>query len=65
MKAAVCRAFKAPLVIEDVSLADPLADEIEVQIKACAVCHSDIAYADGLWGGEICRRFWAMRRRAL
>ena len=53
MKAAVCRAFKAPLTIEDVSLADPLADEMEVQIKACAVCHSDIAYADGLWGGEM------------
>ncbi|MEC9228911.1 MAG: zinc-binding dehydrogenase, partial [SAR324 cluster bacterium] len=22
-------------------------------IKACAICHSDISYADGIWGGEL------------
>ena len=53
MKAAVCRAFGEPLSIEDINLAPPQADQIEVQIKACAVCHSDIFYADGEWGGAL------------
>ena len=49
MKAAVCRAFGAPMKIEDVSLAPPGPGEVEVAIKACAICHSDILYADGAW----------------
>lgn len=53
MKAAVCRSFGAPLTIEEVTLAAPREDEIEVQVKACAICHSDIAYADGSWGGAL------------
>ena len=53
MKAAVCRAFGEPLSTEDINLAPPQADQIEVQIKACAVCHSDIFYADGAWGGGL------------
>ena len=53
MKAAVCREFGAPLTIEDITLAAPNPEEISVEIRACAVCHSDIAYADGKWGGEL------------
>jgi Zn-dependent alcohol dehydrogenase len=53
MKAAVCRAFGAPLVIEDVDLAPPRAGEIRVKLAACAICHSDIIYAAGGWGGEL------------
>jgi len=53
IKAAVCREFGAPLSIEEVSLAEPLAGEVRVTIKACAICHSDITYADGGWGGEL------------
>ena len=53
MKAAVCRAFGTPLVIEDVTLAPPAAGEIGVRIAACAICHSDIFFADGAWGGDL------------
>ncbi|NVO57083.1 Zn-dependent alcohol dehydrogenase [Rhodobacteraceae bacterium B1Z28] len=51
IKAAVCRAFNEPLVIEDVQLAAPGAGEVEVTLEAVAICHSDISYADGAWGG--------------
>lgn len=53
MKAAVCRAFGEPLVIEEVTLAAPKTGEVEVKIAACAICHSDITYADGAWGGSL------------
>ena len=53
MKAAVCRAFGEALVIEDVDLRAPHAGEVEVEIKACAICHSDILYAEGAWGGVL------------
>lgn len=53
MQAAVCRAFGRPLTIEEVSLAEPRAGEVEVEIRACAICHSDITYARGGWGGEL------------
>ena len=53
MKAAVCRAFGKPLVIEDVNLAPPGAGEIRVKMAACALCYSDIHYADGAWGGDL------------
>jgi Zn-dependent alcohol dehydrogenase len=53
MKAAVCRQFGAPLVIEDVDLAAPRAGEIRVKLAACAICHSDIILAEGGWGGTL------------
>ena len=53
VKAAICRKFGAPLEIEEVDLAPPSAGEVRVQIKACAVCHSDVHYAEGAWGGEL------------
>ena len=53
MKAAVCRAFGEPLVIEDIDIADPQAGEIKVKIAACAICHSDILFAEGGWGGDL------------
>ena len=53
MRAAVCREFGQPLVIEDLSL-DPVGpDDVRVEIAACAICHSDIHYADGSWGGAL------------
>ncbi len=51
IKAAVCRAFNEPLVIEDVQLAPPGTGEVEVTLDAVAICHSDISYASGAWGG--------------
>ena len=53
IKAAVCRAFAKPLSIEEVELAAPGAGEIRVKVAACAICHSDIHYADGAWGGDL------------
>ncbi|MDP6140882.1 MAG: alcohol dehydrogenase catalytic domain-containing protein [Arenicellales bacterium] len=52
MKAAVCRTFGAPLVIEDLQLAAPGPGEVQVRLKACAICRSDVTYMDGGWGGE-------------
>ncbi len=51
IKAAVCRAFGEPLTIEEVQLATPGTGEVEVTLDAVAICHSDISYADGAWGG--------------
>ena len=53
IRAAVCREFGKPLTIETVTLADPGPGEIQVDIRACAICHSDITYAEGGWGGEL------------
>lgn len=53
MKAAVCHAFGAPLVIEEVVLRPPGPGEVQVRIEACAICHSDILYAEGGWGGHL------------
>lgn len=52
MKAAVCREFAQPLSIEDLNLAAPNTGEVKVTIHACAICHSDIVYMDGEWGGQ-------------
>ncbi len=53
MKAAICRAFGEPLVIEDIALAAPGPHDIRVAVKACAICHSDITFAEGGWGGDL------------
>jgi S-(hydroxymethyl)glutathione dehydrogenase/alcohol dehydrogenase len=53
IKAAVCHEFGTPLVVEDVRLAAPGAGEVEIEISAVAICHSDITYADGGWGGAV------------
>ena len=53
MKAAVCREFGKPLVIEELSLAKPGPGELRVKIVATAICHSDISFADGAWGGPL------------
>jgi S-(hydroxymethyl)glutathione dehydrogenase / alcohol dehydrogenase len=52
-RAAVCRKFGAPLTIEEVELAEPGQGEIRVKIAACAICHSDIFFWEGAWGGEL------------
>ncbi|PRY25433.1 Zn-dependent alcohol dehydrogenase [Aliiruegeria haliotis] len=53
IKAAVCREFNAPLSVETVTLANPGAGEVQVQMEAVAICDSDISYIDGGWGGEL------------
>ena len=53
MKAAILRAFGQPFEIAEIDLAPPGPGEVEVRISACAICHSDIAYAKGAWGGTL------------
>ncbi|SNR64969.1 Zn-dependent alcohol dehydrogenase [Puniceibacterium sediminis] len=51
--AAVCTAYNAPLEIEELELRAPLAGEVEVTLEAVAICHSDIHFAEGAWGGNL------------
>ena len=53
IRAAVCRAFGEPLQIEEVALRPPGPGEVEVALDAVAICHSDISYIDGDWGGAL------------
>jgi len=53
IKAAVCHAFGAPLRVEEIVLRSPQTGEVEVTLDACAICHSDISFADGGWGGDL------------
>lgn len=53
MRAAVCREFGQPLSIEDVSFRGLGASDVQVDIEASAICHSDIHYAEGAWGGYL------------
>ncbi len=53
IKAAVAHAFGEPLVVEDVDLRAPQGSEVEVTLDAVAICHSDISYAAGAWGGSL------------
>ncbi len=57
MKAAVCYEFGKPLVIDNLDIDSPRAGEVKVKIAACAICHSDITYIDGGWGGRLPKVF--------
>jgi S-(hydroxymethyl)glutathione dehydrogenase / alcohol dehydrogenase len=53
VKAAVCHAFGEPLVVEDVELDPPRSEEVRLRVAACSICHSDVAYTSGAWGGRL------------
>lgn len=53
IRAAVCHSFDAPLRVETVHLAAPKTGEVEVTLDAVAICHSDISFAAGGWGGTL------------
>ena len=53
IRAAVCHEFGKPLVVEEVLLREPKSGEVEVTLKACAICHSDISHMAGDWGGHL------------
>lgn len=53
VRAAVCRAFGEPLTIEELQLAPPGDGQIQVKVLASAVCHSDIHFFEGAWGGRL------------
>ncbi|GBC71980.1 S-(hydroxymethyl)glutathione dehydrogenase [Candidatus Calditenuaceae archaeon HR02] len=48
-RAAIIRRYGSPLVVEDVELIDPDADEVVVKIEASGVCHSDLSLARGYY----------------
>lgn len=49
MKAAVVRAFGAPLSIDEVPIPEPGPGMIQVAIRASGVCHTDLHAAEGDW----------------
>jgi alcohol dehydrogenase, propanol-preferring len=49
MKAAVVRAFKQPLSIEEVEVPEVRRDQVLVKVAASGVCHTDVHAADGDW----------------
>jgi S-(hydroxymethyl)glutathione dehydrogenase/alcohol dehydrogenase len=53
MRAAVCNEFGRPLVIEELDLKAPGAGEVALRVAACGVCHSDVSFIDGAWGGYL------------
>jgi len=53
INAAVCRSFGDPLTIEQLELAAPQRGQVQVKILASAICHSDIHFFEGAWGGKL------------
>lgn len=53
MRAAICREFGQPFEIEEVELAPPGPGEVRAEVRAVAICHSDVTYANGGWGGAL------------
>jgi Zn-dependent alcohol dehydrogenase len=53
MRAAICREFGQPFSLEDVTLAPPEPDEVVIRLAAVSICHSDVIFADGGWGGAL------------
>lgn len=49
MKAAVLYAPNQPLVIEDIEIDEPQANEVLIKTKATGVCHSDLHFMEGKW----------------
>ncbi|WP_137702946.1 Zn-dependent alcohol dehydrogenase [Marimonas lutisalis] len=53
IKAAVCREFGKPLAIETIELRGPDMGEVQVDLDAVAICHSDISFIEGGFGGNL------------
>jgi len=53
MKAAVCYEFGKPLVVEEVEIDPPQRGEVNVKLSATAICHSDVHWVRGEWGGAL------------
>ena len=52
MKAAICYEFGKPLVVEALEIDPPQLGEVKVRMAATAICHSDIHFLKGDWGGK-------------
>ena len=53
MKAAVLRAIKQPLLIEDVEVSKPGPHEVLLRTVAAGVCHSDLHFQNGSYVHEL------------
>lgn len=53
MRAAVCREFGVPFHLEEVTLSAPGPEDVQVRLRATSICHSDIMFATGAWGGVL------------
>lgn len=53
MRAAICRDFGKPFEIGEIELAPPGPGEVRAEVRAAAICHSDVIAADGGWGGVL------------
>ena len=53
IRAAVCGKFGEALSIETLRLDPPEGSEVRVKVLASSICHSDIIYMDGGWGGNL------------
>ncbi|HLJ87825.1 MAG TPA: zinc-dependent alcohol dehydrogenase [Candidatus Angelobacter sp.] len=49
MRAAIIQEFKQPLVLQQVEIPTPDADEVLIKVDTCGVCHSDLSIAEGDW----------------
>jgi succinate semialdehyde reductase (NADPH) len=47
MKAAVLRAYKEPLQVEELAVDAPHVGEVAVRVAAAGVCHSDLYVLEG------------------
>jgi S-(hydroxymethyl)glutathione dehydrogenase/alcohol dehydrogenase len=53
IEAAACHLFGEPFVIEDIEICTPIDGEVEVNLAACPICHSDIIKARDYWVGSL------------
>jgi S-(hydroxymethyl)glutathione dehydrogenase/alcohol dehydrogenase len=53
IRAAVTHEFGGPMTVEQLDLRPAGPDEVGVRVTACAICHSDISYMNGAWGGHL------------
>ncbi len=53
MRAAICREFGEPLELGEAVLAPPGPGQVRADVRAVAICHSDVTFADGGWGGAL------------
>jgi alcohol/geraniol dehydrogenase (NADP+) len=49
-KAWVAQAAKQPMVLEDVDLGPLVAEDVEVAVDHCGLCHSDLPVLNNAWG---------------
>jgi len=53
IRAAVTHEFGGEMTIEQLDVRPAGPDEVGVRVTACAICHSDISYMNGAWGGHL------------